>query len=88
VVRVGVDAVFDDTGIDAPVGDGDERQQKVWGHGPGAEPWEVYVVKAGAATLGKSAGRQNAEDGTRQQSCGIPDTVDGEPAGAGESACF
>ena len=22
------------------------RQDKVWVHGPGAEPWEVYVVKA------------------------------------------
>ncbi|GIH98448.1 glyoxalase [Planobispora takensis] len=30
-------------------------QDKVWVHGPGAEPWEVYVVKADADTLGKSA---------------------------------
>ncbi|MFG2172367.1 ArsI/CadI family heavy metal resistance metalloenzyme [Streptomyces niveus] len=30
-------------------------QDKVWVHGPGREPWEVYVVKADAATLGKSA---------------------------------
>ena len=30
-------------------------QGKVWVHGPGAEPWEVYVVKADADTLGKSA---------------------------------
>ncbi|MEV5411938.1 ArsI/CadI family heavy metal resistance metalloenzyme [Thermopolyspora sp. NPDC052614] len=29
-------------------------QDKVWVHGPGAEPWEVYVVKADADTLGKS----------------------------------
>jgi hypothetical protein len=28
-------------------------QDKVWVHGPGAEPWEVYVVKADADTLGK-----------------------------------
>ncbi|MGW2369437.1 ArsI/CadI family heavy metal resistance metalloenzyme, partial [Streptomyces sp. NPDC001667] len=28
-------------------------QDKVWVHGPG-EPWEVYVVKADADTLGKS----------------------------------
>jgi catechol 2,3-dioxygenase-like lactoylglutathione lyase family enzyme len=31
-------------------------QDKVWVHGPGKEPWEVYVVKADADTLGKSAG--------------------------------
>ncbi|MBB2915393.1 catechol 2,3-dioxygenase-like lactoylglutathione lyase family enzyme [Streptosporangium becharense] len=30
-------------------------QDKVWVHGPGAEPWEVYVVKADADTLGASA---------------------------------
>jgi catechol 2,3-dioxygenase-like lactoylglutathione lyase family enzyme len=29
-------------------------QDKVWVHGPGQEPWEVYVVKADADTLGKS----------------------------------
>ncbi|MBP2704242.1 VOC family protein [Microbispora sp. RL4-1S] len=30
-------------------------QDKVWVHGPGGEPWEVYVVKADAGTLGRSA---------------------------------
>ncbi|WUD77314.1 VOC family protein [Streptomyces sp. NBC_00510] len=29
-------------------------QDKVWVTGPGKEPWEVYVVKADADTLGKS----------------------------------
>lgn len=29
-------------------------QDKVWVSGPGKEPWEVYVVKADADTLGKS----------------------------------
>src|SRR3954469_14650957 len=29
-------------------------QDKVWVHGPGREPWEVYVVKADGDTLGKS----------------------------------
>ncbi|MFF4169478.1 ArsI/CadI family heavy metal resistance metalloenzyme [Streptomyces sp. NPDC001744] len=29
-------------------------QDKVWVHGPGKEPWEVYVVKADADRLGKS----------------------------------
>ncbi|MFF0479528.1 ArsI/CadI family heavy metal resistance metalloenzyme [Streptomyces sp. NPDC004284] len=28
-------------------------QDKVWVHGPGREPWEVYVVKADADTLAK-----------------------------------
>lgn len=28
-------------------------QDKVWVHGPGEEPWEVYVVKADADTLTK-----------------------------------
>ncbi|NUV75630.1 ArsI/CadI family heavy metal resistance metalloenzyme [Streptomyces fungicidicus] len=28
-------------------------QDKVWVHGPGREPWEVYVVKAEADTLAK-----------------------------------
>ena len=30
-------------------------QDKVWVHGPGREPWEVYVVKGDADTLGRSA---------------------------------
>lgn len=29
-------------------------QDKVWVHGPGKEPWEVYVVKSDADTLGVS----------------------------------
>ena len=29
-------------------------QDKVWVHGPGQEPWEVYTVKADAETLGNS----------------------------------
>ncbi|MFE5655502.1 ArsI/CadI family heavy metal resistance metalloenzyme [Streptomyces sp. NPDC056517] len=31
-------------------------QDKVWVHGPGREPWEVYVVKADADTLTKQQG--------------------------------
>lgn len=30
-------------------------QDKVWVHGPGNEPWEVYTVVSEADTLGKSA---------------------------------
>ncbi|MFR9728006.1 ArsI/CadI family heavy metal resistance metalloenzyme [Saccharopolyspora sp. MS10] len=28
------------------------RQDKVWAHGPGREPWEVYVVKADSESFG------------------------------------
>ncbi|MCD2469014.1 VOC family protein [Streptomyces sp. MBT42] len=31
-------------------------QDKVWVHGPGREPWEVYVVKADADSLTKQQG--------------------------------
>ncbi|GAA2133859.1 ArsI/CadI family heavy metal resistance metalloenzyme [Actinomadura napierensis] len=31
-------------------------QDKVWVHGPGGEPWEVYTVKADADTLGAASG--------------------------------
>jgi catechol 2,3-dioxygenase-like lactoylglutathione lyase family enzyme len=31
-------------------------QDKVWVHGPGKEPWEVYVVKADAGSLAKQEG--------------------------------
>ncbi|MFC8095747.1 ArsI/CadI family heavy metal resistance metalloenzyme [Streptomyces sp. NPDC057301] len=31
-------------------------QDKVWVHGPGQEPWEVYVVKADANSLSKQQG--------------------------------
>ncbi|MFG2130913.1 ArsI/CadI family heavy metal resistance metalloenzyme [Streptomyces sp. NPDC048751] len=38
-------------------------QDKVWVHGPGREPWEVYVVKADADTLGRSADPDATGDG-------------------------
>ena len=31
-------------------------QDKVWVHGPGQEPWEVYVVKADADSLARQQG--------------------------------
>lgn len=31
-------------------------QDKVWVHGPGEEPWEVYVVKSDADTLARESG--------------------------------
>ncbi|MEU8870128.1 ArsI/CadI family heavy metal resistance metalloenzyme [Streptomyces javensis] len=35
-------------------------QDKVWVHGPGKEPWEVYVVKGDAEQMGKSAALDTA----------------------------
>jgi catechol 2,3-dioxygenase-like lactoylglutathione lyase family enzyme len=47
-------------------------QDKTWVTGPGKEPWEVYVVKADADTLGKSAaGAADACCGTT--ACRTPD---------------
>ncbi|MFC0530505.1 ArsI/CadI family heavy metal resistance metalloenzyme [Phytohabitans kaempferiae] len=42
-------------------------QDKVWVHGPGQEPWEVYVVKGDADRLAKH------DDGGACR-CGEPDT--------------
>lgn len=53
-------------------------QDKVWVHGPGAEPWEVYVVKADAGTLGASA------TDTRSESTPGPSAA---PAQASQGAC-
>jgi catechol 2,3-dioxygenase-like lactoylglutathione lyase family enzyme len=47
-------------------------QDKVWVRGPGAEPWEVYVVKADADQLAKAA----------DSGCCQPAVADGEPATA------
>ncbi|WP_432030964.1 ArsI/CadI family heavy metal resistance metalloenzyme [Streptomyces sp. 1222.5] len=51
-------------------------QDKVWVHGPGKEPWEVYVVKADADTLEKAGTTPDACCGTT--ACRTPDeqTVD------------
>jgi len=49
---------FDAIGFDSETEAGTEccyaLQDKVWVHGPGSEPWEVYTVVAEAGTLGKS----------------------------------
>jgi catechol 2,3-dioxygenase-like lactoylglutathione lyase family enzyme len=49
-------------------------QDKVWVHGPGAEPWEVYTVKADAPASSGSAGgcacgRPAAPGGTAEACC-------------------
>ena len=52
-------------------------QDKVWVHGPGDEPWEVYVVKADADTLAKET----------ESICCAPGAAAGtEAGGAGETA--
>ncbi|MBP2706464.1 VOC family protein [Microbispora sp. RL4-1S] len=41
-------------------------QDKVWVHGPGREPWEVYVVKADAGDLTKETGSVCCASGDRE----------------------
>ncbi|MFF9778365.1 ArsI/CadI family heavy metal resistance metalloenzyme [Streptomyces sp. NPDC013978] len=63
-------------------------QDKVWVHGPGQEPWEVYVVKADADSLAKRHGSTCCTTGPAEADTGI-DTGTGigtrteEPAVAG-----
>lgn len=45
-------------------------QDKVWVHGPGREPWEVYVVKSDSAEFG-----QHSLDGPQQDCCDTESTV-------------
>ncbi|MFI6085666.1 ArsI/CadI family heavy metal resistance metalloenzyme [Streptomyces sp. NPDC051217] len=53
-------------------------QDKVWVHGPGKEPWEVYVVKADADQLGKSPA-PNGDTGRTGQN----EPTEPEPVAAG-----
>lgn len=53
-------------------------QDKVWVHGPGAEPWEVYVVKADADEMGGSP----ALESVALETPGL-----GVPAPAAPSSC-
>ncbi|MFH8886409.1 ArsI/CadI family heavy metal resistance metalloenzyme [Streptomyces californicus] len=59
-------------------------QDKVWVHGPGREPWEVYVVKADANTLGKSA---RAEGGGEDGCCATEAPTNAAPASGGSCGC-
>lgn len=45
-------------------------QDKVWVTGPGKEPWEVYVVKGDADTMGKSDVLEQIGDGSGACACG------------------
>ncbi len=49
-------------------------QDKVWVHGPGQEPWEVYVVKSDADSLAKAA-ESTCCAGTASASGNQPATV-------------
>ncbi|MET9590716.1 ArsI/CadI family heavy metal resistance metalloenzyme [Streptomyces sp. NPDC006516] len=55
-------------------------QDKVWVHGPGKEPWEVYVVKADAERMGKSPALDALAPAGGNSPAGA---ADGEPAAAG-----
>lgn len=54
-------------------------QDKVWVHGPGAEPWEVYTVLADAPAA-TSVHPVGAPD-SGECGCGTPSTTLGEPLG-------
>ena len=45
------------------------RQDKVWVHGPGREPWEVYVVKADSETAGRAPDLQAGPGEDRTACC-------------------
>jgi catechol 2,3-dioxygenase-like lactoylglutathione lyase family enzyme len=49
-------------------------QDKVWVHGPGEEPWEVYVVKADAP----HATSVRPDSGSGSCDCGTPATAEGD----------
>jgi catechol 2,3-dioxygenase-like lactoylglutathione lyase family enzyme len=44
-------------------------QDKVWVHGPGQEPWEVYVVKSDADTLTRQQGSTCCTTPATTESC-------------------
>jgi catechol 2,3-dioxygenase-like lactoylglutathione lyase family enzyme len=43
------------TAVEDKVACCDALQDKVWVHGPGGEPWEIYTVLADAETAGESS---------------------------------
>ncbi|MEU8216486.1 ArsI/CadI family heavy metal resistance metalloenzyme [Micromonospora taraxaci] len=57
-------------------------QDKVWVHGPGNEPWEVYTVKADADTLAKAGGEEYRCGGETE-----PEAGEGQPVGVAGSRC-
>jgi catechol 2,3-dioxygenase-like lactoylglutathione lyase family enzyme len=59
-------------------------QDKVWVHGPGAEPWEVYTVKADAPEATSMHGVDTPDTG--ECVCGAPETSQSTSQHAGEPA--
>ncbi|MFJ2262659.1 ArsI/CadI family heavy metal resistance metalloenzyme [Streptomyces sp. NPDC087844] len=59
-------------------------QDKVWVHGPGQEPWEVYVVKADADSLAKQQGSSCCASGAADSAT---DAKAGEPVAAAGGGC-
>jgi hypothetical protein len=55
-------------------------QDKLWVHGPGAEPWEVYTVKADAP--GATSLHTLGQPDTGECVCGTPSATDGEQLSA------
>ena len=53
-------------------------QDKVWVHGPGEEPWEVYTVKADAPHV--TSVRPDSDSGSCD--CGTPATAEGDKLAA------
>lgn len=58
-------------------------QDKVWVHGPGAEPWEVYTVKADAPDATSIHPVGVPPEAAGRCECGRPATADG----AAEACC-
>jgi catechol 2,3-dioxygenase-like lactoylglutathione lyase family enzyme len=58
-------------------------QDKVWVHGPGGEPWEVYTVKGDAASMSSSADSECCVPGVVEENAhGVP-----LPQATAKSAC-
>jgi len=63
-------------------------QDKVWVHGPGGEPWEVYVVKADANELVKTGGSACcAASGQATEQAAQPAQPAAQPAITGAGCC-
>ncbi|MEO3876517.1 ArsI/CadI family heavy metal resistance metalloenzyme [Nonomuraea sp. B12E4] len=67
-------------------------QDKVWVHGPGAEPWEVYVVKGDADTLTKQADSvcctpAEAADGATAEEQGLVEAAQGTEQARRSTCC-
>ena len=55
-------------------------QDKVWVHGPGQEPWEVYVVKRDGTSLQNRPADCCTGDGCTNDCCGTGATTDEQVA--------